>query len=255
MLESVYREIPVCHLIVVDGYSTDRTLEIVRKYPNVKIIRSRKSLGKCREIGIKEVDTEWFVFVDSDVILNKGWLRKIKNYIQPMIGAVEGLDMVMNPARGAMQLAMERLKKLRGHPIAQRRAFTGDTLIRIDAVKGIEIPEHIPVFEDEFIKKYVERRGYKWVKTREHLCKHYDFKSPKSAEFAAETACFVGYLSVKDYLYNLIKLLPKLLYAFYITQEWTIFLFQIKLHFYSLRGAIKGQIKKNLLSSTQSKKY
>jgi len=28
-LTSIYKEIPVCHLIVVDGFSTDRTLEIV----------------------------------------------------------------------------------------------------------------------------------------------------------------------------------------------------------------------------------
>ncbi|MFZ0965712.1 MAG: hypothetical protein WAN82_03695 [Candidatus Bathyarchaeia archaeon] len=59
-----------------------------------------------------------------------------------------------------------------------------------------------------------------------------------------ETACFVGYLSVRDYVFNLIKLFAKLLYAFYVTRQWRIFPFQIKLHFYSLKGAIRGKIKK-----------
>lgn len=244
MLSGVYREIPVCHLIVVDGYSTDQTLEIVRRYPHVKVIQSKKSLGKCREIGIKEVDTEWFVFVDSDVVLNEKWLEKIKSYIQPEVGTVEGLDLVMSPERGAMQLATERLKKLMKTAIAQRRAFTGDTLIRTAAVKGIEIPDNLQVYEDEFIKNYIESRGYNWVKTKEHLCRHYDFKPPKTAELVAETACFVGSLSVRDYVFNLIKLFAKLLYAFYVTREWKIFPFQIKLHLYSLRGAIRGRIKR-----------
>lgn len=249
VLDSVYREIPVCHLIVVDGYSTDKTLEIVQKYPNVKVVQSRKSLGKCREIGIREVDTEWFVFVDSDVVLRKDWLKKMKEYIQPEVGAVEGLDVVIDPRRGAMQFAMERLKRLRKIPIGQRRAFTGDTLIRTKAVKDITIPEHLKVYEDEFIRKYIERQGYRWVKTREHMCEHYDFKPPSRGELSAEVACIFGYTSVKNCVFNLMKLFPKLLYAFYITKEWRMIPYQIKWHFYSLKGAIRGQVKKNTLET------
>lgn len=34
-----------------------------------KIIQKSCLRGKARKIGIKEVETEWFAFVDSDVIL------------------------------------------------------------------------------------------------------------------------------------------------------------------------------------------
>ena len=84
-LASIYKEIPVCHLIVIDGFSKDRTLEIIDKYDknygNIKIIQTEAKIGKVAEIGIKNVDTEWFAFIDSDAILQQGWLEKILKYI------------------------------------------------------------------------------------------------------------------------------------------------------------------------------
>ncbi len=48
-LTSVYKEIPICHLIVVDGFSTDETLEIVgrfeRNYGNTKTIKTEARHG------------------------------------------------------------------------------------------------------------------------------------------------------------------------------------------------------------------
>jgi glycosyltransferase involved in cell wall biosynthesis len=83
-LNSIFEEIPVCNLIVLDGFSTDKTLHIIDSYKdkfNIKLIQTKAALGKSREIGIKNVDTEWFAFIDSDVILRHGWFREINDYI------------------------------------------------------------------------------------------------------------------------------------------------------------------------------
>ena len=100
-IESIYENVPVKRLIVVDGFSTDNTLKIMkefnRKYGNVKIITEKGSRAKARERGIEEVKTEWFMFADSDVILCKDWFKKAEKYIDKDVGAVWGLNVDVIP--------------------------------------------------------------------------------------------------------------------------------------------------------------
>jgi len=246
VLGNVYREIPVHHLIIIDGYSKDRTVEIVKRYPNVKIIKTKKSLGKCREIGIRNVDTEWFAFVDSDVVLKPGWLKNVESLIAPGVGAVEGLDRLVDPRRRAFQDGMEKLRKRLGreyHPKSSERAFTGDTLIRTELVRGIVIPNRLKVYEDQYIREYIERQGYQWVKSDEYLCLHYDFKRANRTVLAGEIAYRAGYAELKDHFLNVAKIFPKVLYAFYVTRVWQMIPYQIKWYFGYLKGSLRGRVK------------
>ncbi|MCJ7766991.1 glycosyltransferase [Candidatus Bathyarchaeota archaeon] len=90
-LSAVYREIPICHLIVIDANSTDGTVEILRQYPNVILVRGPWNLGKAREIGIKRVHTDFFMFVDSDVEIAANCMREMLASMRSSdVGAVEG---------------------------------------------------------------------------------------------------------------------------------------------------------------------
>jgi len=258
VLDTVYKEIPVCHLIVVDGYSTDKTLEIVKKYQNVKIIRSRVSLGKRRELGIKEVDTEWFVFVDSDVVLEDDWLNKVKEYVKPDVGAVEGLDLLMDPRRGAFQAGMVSLRKLLGKKQVSKRGFTGDTLIKTKLLSDFAFRHKWThgtawggAFADWLIRWHIKDKGYRWVKTKDYVCRHYDFKPPERCLVAGEFLTFIGLISVKDRIKNLVTMVPKLLYAFYVTREWRMIPYQVKWNFYYLKGALRGRVKRRLAKGTK----
>ncbi len=81
-LYSFYREIPINRLIIGDGGCTDNSIEIVKKFPRIKIIDQSKhrSLGYCIAELISFVETEWFVYLHSDVFLPKNWYEKIKSY-------------------------------------------------------------------------------------------------------------------------------------------------------------------------------
>ena len=173
-LNSIVKEIPVCHLIVLDGFSTDKTLDIINSFRDkcaIKIIQTKEALGKSREIGIKNVDTEWFAFIDSDVILRNGWFGEINDYISHgKVGSVESnfihhypVDIPKFPVFNNV-VNQKRVDK-RGYTIA--------TLIKTHTVEDISIPHDLLIYEDEFIKKWVERKGYEWMKVVNPVVDHY----------------------------------------------------------------------------------
>ena len=94
-LTSIYQNVPIKNLIIIDGFSTDRTLEILekfnRKYGNVRLYQMEGSRAKARTEGIRKVTTEWFMFVDSDVLLCRDWFKKIKADLADGVGCGLGL--------------------------------------------------------------------------------------------------------------------------------------------------------------------
>src|SRR5260370_35548572 len=73
-IKGVLREVAVQRFHVVDGGSTDATLEIVRRFPQVTVhVRPDLTLGQSRAFSFTLPETEWFLQIDSDVILREGW--------------------------------------------------------------------------------------------------------------------------------------------------------------------------------------
>lgn len=67
-------------ILVVDGGSTDRTLEIAEKY-SCKILHNEKKLPEfAKQIGFEEAKGEWGIFIDSDEMFlsNTSFQRRIK---------------------------------------------------------------------------------------------------------------------------------------------------------------------------------
>ncbi|MBX9845835.1 MAG: glycosyltransferase family 2 protein [Xanthobacteraceae bacterium] len=74
-LISIYREIPVSRLLIGDAGCTEEALRIVRRFPRAEVLdhTTFKSLGYSVRKLIEAVDTEWFVYLHSDVYLPDGW--------------------------------------------------------------------------------------------------------------------------------------------------------------------------------------
>lgn len=172
-LDAIYKNVPVNRLIIVDGFSTDATLEIVEKFHekhgNVVLIKDKGTRGSARLKGLKEVKTEWFLFVDSDVTLCDDWFKKSKSFIKNDVGAVWGIEIwdgIQNPVFLKLFLRVTR-------KIFEIRGGTHDLLVRYDAVKDIDIPKDLHVFEDAFIKEWIAKKGYKLIAAYDPYCIHF----------------------------------------------------------------------------------
>lgn len=85
-------------ILVVDNGSTDNSLEIVKRYPSVKLLfESKKGPAAARNKGISYAKGELIAFTDSDCEVEKNWLEKFFKYIEdnPEIAAIGGG--VVNP--------------------------------------------------------------------------------------------------------------------------------------------------------------
>ena len=171
-VESIYQNVPVNQLIVVDGYSTDRTVEILNKLKEehkVKIIYDRGNRATARQKGIENVETDWFMFVDSDVVLCEKWYQKAMKHMDKNVGAIWGIEIWSTIRKQATLKAFLIITK----KIFELRGGTHDTLICTDAVKNIRIPKNLHVFEDAYIKDWINRKGYRIIACYDPYCVHY----------------------------------------------------------------------------------
>ena len=210
-LLAVYRNVPINRLVVVDGYSTDATLDIIQefndKHHNVVVIKERGTRGKARQTAIEAVKTDWFLFVDSDVILCDHWFNKAITLIDDDVGAVWGIELwsvIKNPT-------VLKLFKRMTMKIFETRGGTHDLLVRHEAVKDIKIPDSLHVYEDTFIKEWITRKGYRVISTYNPYCIH---RRPLHV-WTTNTAITIASDEIKHGLFSKYpKLIPS--YGFYV---------------------------------------
>jgi glycosyltransferase involved in cell wall biosynthesis len=108
-------------IIIVDDGSTDRTIEIAKRF-NVKIIKGmHKGPGYSRNIGAKNAKGEVLIFIDADMTFEKDYL---KNLIKPLenketIGTTHELEIVKNTENiwsrcwGKIRVSKEEAKNIK----------------------------------------------------------------------------------------------------------------------------------------------
>lgn len=78
-------------IIVVDGGSKDKTVEIAKKYPIKVIVVEKKGVNIARNIGVKHSSGEIIAFTDSDCVVPRDWIKKIvERFKQYEVGGIGG---------------------------------------------------------------------------------------------------------------------------------------------------------------------
>jgi hypothetical protein len=81
-LTSIYRDVPVNRMLISDGGCKDDSIAVVAKFPRVTVYdhRAYKTLGYCLRKLIESVETEWFIYLHSDVYLPEGWFDAMRRH-------------------------------------------------------------------------------------------------------------------------------------------------------------------------------
>lgn len=230
-LNSIFEEIPVHKLIVVDGDSTDKTLEILKKFPKAEVhVKPELSLGASREFAIKKVTTDWFCVIDSDVVLRGGWFKEHWEYTKKY-------DVVEGSIVNHYDIEFDNKKDKRG--------FLFCDILKTETCKDISIPNEVTFYEDYVVKKHIEKKGHTWFKASEFLADHYpDINRYKQAKLKIAVENLgrdhwikVGYIEGK---YNLVPIWKSLFYT--LKFPLTTFTSEFSKRLLRFYGFIKGRL-------------
>lgn len=68
-------------VVILDNYSTDKTVEIAKTYPNVRLFEHEfLGMGKVRNILAKHAKYDWIFFVDCDEVVNPKLVNKLLSF-------------------------------------------------------------------------------------------------------------------------------------------------------------------------------
>ncbi len=168
------QDYPGVEIIVVDGYSKDKTLEIAKKYTN-KIFFDSGLLGSARQTGVEKATGKVVALFDSDIIIpHKDWLRntvecfnyddRVSTVWPENIAPPDGGPVVRLYFNHWKLIIEDRIKKRRGlygggNALFLRRA--------IEEIGGVSRSLHWG--EDFDWAQKLKDRGYKVVYTRDPL--------------------------------------------------------------------------------------
>lgn len=157
--------VPVNNLILV---ASRRTRNLVENLGDIIIYDDRKNVGIARSLGLKEVKTEFYASIDSDVLLNPSWYKWcIKTIEDETVAACQGYAKPIGKIRGHLQERFIRDGGMYGKGLAG----LGNTLLKTKLVRKVGMPK-IPVGEDWALRNRLEAIGYKWISNVNLQSKH-----------------------------------------------------------------------------------
>jgi len=195
-LHSIKRQPNVNRIIVVASERcTDGTFDKVKDlYMNGLLVDMLLTedigLAYARKIGIQEVDTEWFVFVDADVVLSDTWMLEMYDNMQYC------LQFKLGAMFGYLYRNEEQKADLTDHcetKSIRARMFTHNTIIRSEAVKDWEPDDKINSYEDYLITQHLIAKDYMVFNVRVISFHNHKGSAWKEATWGGAGARLSGY--------------------------------------------------------------
>ncbi len=251
-LESIHREIPVNRLLLLDDSEPgSQTIPMVQEvFPQeAHVYGPFGNRALATQAGIDKVETDWVLIVDDDVILCQGWWEFAQLTMEnETCGLIWGWTKTINPRSRSRKKLMELIRGYDAYQLCVRmfahRGGLHDTLLRREAVAGIKLPADLHVYEDWYIKKFVEKQGFTAETPHWVWCYHY-----LNPVYSIKAMYEIGRLNKKYGLYHsnymlfrLVMALPKALGVLLFTRDRKACTDQLKYYVYETLGFLRSRI-------------
>jgi glycosyltransferase involved in cell wall biosynthesis len=134
-------------IVVVDGYSTDKTLSIIEKElgesdVKTKIFSENEGLGVARQIVVDNASGEYVLWIDGDMVISQDYIRKLVGFMDQHaeVGIVKGKQ-ALEPGRNLLA-TLESYSRAAGRMVdygsekgRSKALGTAGALCRIEAIR------------------------------------------------------------------------------------------------------------------------
>ncbi len=175
--ESPYKEGKI-HIWYVDGGSMDGSVAVAEGHGGVTVIRihpahivqTGPTPGLGRNAGWRAGSAPLVQFLDSDTLMDAGWLEKAVSTMSPDVGAVRGNREEINPYVSVYNWIGSLEWNARQ---GECEAFGGDVLIRRAILEETEGYDEVLVGgEDPELSQRVRLKGWKIIQLDEPMTRH-----------------------------------------------------------------------------------
>jgi len=152
-------------VIVADGHSKDRTVEVARQYGATVVYENTGTVGGARGAAVKAANGRIIASTDADAYFPKGWLAKIAAEFDgdPDLVALGGED-VVDDGKGYFETAVFQIDLARiGNRADPKKRIRGcNAAYRKDAVLGVGgFNEALVALEEADLNSRLAEKGYK----------------------------------------------------------------------------------------------
>lgn len=168
-------------LIIVDGHSTDGTLQILRQIPNIvsikcTILHENEGLGTARQIVVDTAKGKYIIWVDGDMILSENFVRNQVEFMEEHQTTGLGVGLIWFPPKASPILIMEVAPLMPKHyqngiwdtKVTTKLPGTNGTISRVELLRNIGgFDKKITgAGEDQDIARKIDAAGWLICRTR-----------------------------------------------------------------------------------------
>ena len=162
-------------VIVIDGGSTDDTMEVAKKHP-VKVVYSQLNPPEAYNMVMKDIEFPIIGLIDSDAKVEKQWLKKLVKLLHdPKVAGASGTVDTWNKDKLVPRvIGYELISRYRRLPNTVERVATMNLLLKKKIVEEIGgFDEALPTQYDTDIGARLAQAGYTIAFDIEAMCYHF----------------------------------------------------------------------------------